>query len=287
MSLTNVTTPQSPGKGADPTLETPTPVAVRWVGGVIVFFLIDAVQLLLLVPDRSSQLFAWPIAPDFSAYVLASAYAAGAYFFVRVAMGASWDRVVAGFAPVTVFVWLVAIATLLHLDKFREGSLPFLAWFTLYVLSPFGIPLVAVLGSRAAGADGRGEPLPQALRVALAVVGGMVVAAALWVFVDPVAFVGDLPWPMTPLTTRVVMAVIALFGSVWVSVAIDGRRTAATIVLEAHVVGLAVMLGALVIAGVPTGQALAPVLLAGAAVMLVASIAIRVKWGATRAGMMR
>ena len=129
--------------------------------------------------------------------------------------------------------------------------------------------------------------MPQALRVALAVAGGVVVAAALWVFADPVAFVGDLPWPMTPLTTRVVMAVIALFGSVWVSVAIDGRRTAATIVLEAHAVGLAVMLGALVIAGVPTGQALAPVLLAGAAVMLVASIAIRVKWGATRAEVMR
>jgi hypothetical protein len=287
MSLTNVTTDQSPRKGADRTLETPTPVAVRWVGGVIVFFLIDAVQLLLLVPDRSSQLFAWPIAPDFSAYVLASAYSAGAYFFVRVAMGASWNRVVAGFAPVTVFVWLVAIATLLHLDRFREGSLPFLAWITLYVLSPFGIPLIAVLASRAAGADGGGERLPQALRIALGVAGGVVVAAALWVFADPVAFAGDLPWPMTPLTTRVVMSVIALFGSVWVSVAVDGRRTAATIVLEAHVVGLAVMLGALVIAGVPTGQPLAPVLLGGGAAMLVTSAVVRVKWGATRGRVMR
>src|SRR5215217_9255833 len=128
MSLTNVTPPETPRKGAGRTVEHATPVAVRWVAGVIVFFLVDAVQLLLLVPNRSSQLFAWPIAPDFSAYVLASASTAGAYFFVRVAMGAPWERVVAGFAPVTLFVWLVGIATLLHLDRFRDGSLPFLAW---------------------------------------------------------------------------------------------------------------------------------------------------------------
>ena len=129
---------------------------MRWIAGVIVFFLVDAIQLLLLVPNCSSQLFAWPIAPDFSAYVLASAYTAGAYFFVRVAMGAPWNRVVAGFAPVTVFVWLVAIATLLHLEEFCDGSLPFLAWACLYAASPFGIPRSPYLGSRAAGGDGSG-----------------------------------------------------------------------------------------------------------------------------------
>jgi hypothetical protein len=284
MSLTNVTPPETPRKGAGRTVEHATPVAVRWVAGVIVFFLVDAVQLLLLVPNRSSQLFAWPIAPDFSAYVLASAYTAGAYFFVRVAMGAPWERVVAGFAPVTLFVWLVGIATLLHLDRFRDGSLPFLAWVTLYAASPFGIPLLTYLASRAAGADGKGEPLPKVLRATMAATGSVVIAGALWVFADPTGFADDLPWPMTPLTTRAVMAVIALFGSVWVSVAIDGRRSAATVVLEAHALGLATMLGALTVAGVPTGR---PLLLIVAAVLLVGSLAIRLTQGATRAEVMR
>ena len=216
--------------------------------------------------------------------MLASAYTAGAYFFVRVAMGAPWNRVVAGFAPVTVFVWLVAIATLLHLDKFRDGSLPFLAWACLYAASPFGIPLVAYLGSRAAGGDGAGERLPDALRATMGATGALVIAGALWVFADPTGFVGDLPWPMTPLTTRVVMAVIALYGSVWASVAIDGRRSAATIVLEAHVLGLATMLGALIIGGVPTER---PLLLIVAAVLLLGSMTIRIRWGATRAEVMR
>jgi hypothetical protein len=287
MSATNVTPSQTVGKGGGTTLDPPTPVAVRWVAGVIVFFLVDAMQLLFLVPGRTNQLFAWPIAPDLSAYALASAYTAGAYFFVRVAMGARWSQIVAGFAPVTVFVLLLGLATLLHLDRFRQGSLPFVAWATLYAASPIGIPLIAVLASRAAGADGSGPRLPGALRVAMGAIGTLVVAGALWVFFDPVGFADDIPWVMTPLTTRVVMGVVALYGTVWVSVAVDGRRSAATIVLEAHSVGLAALLISLLVGGVSADRPLAPVLLAGAALMLVASLAVRVVWGATRAGVMR
>jgi hypothetical protein len=285
--VTNVTTPQSAGKGGGTTSSERAPLLVRCVAGVIVFFLVDAMQLLFLVPDRSNQLFAWPIAPDLSAYVLASAYTAGAYFFVRVALGARWDQIVAGFAPVTVFVLVLGLATLLHLDRFRQGSLPFVAWATLYAASPFGIPLIAVLASRAAGADGAGPRLPGAVRMGMAAVGTLVIAAALWVFFAPVRFAGDVPWPMTPLTTRVVMGVVALYGSVWVSVAVDGRRSAATVVLEAHALGLAAMLVALVVGGVSTDRPLAPVLLAGAALMLVGSLAIRSRCGATRAEVMR
>lgn len=292
---TKLTPPHTPGKGAATTVAPPSPTPIRWVAGVIVFFLIDAAQLLLLVPDRSDELFAWPIAPDLSAYVLASAYIAGAYFFVRVALGAPWNRVVAGFAPVTVFVWLVAIATLLHLDKFRDGSLPFLAWASLYAASPFGIPLLAVLASRMARRDeasggpgpGEGESLPRAVRGVLAAGGALVLGGALWVFVDPVGVAGDTPWVMTPLTTRVVASVIALFGSVWVSVAVDGRRSAATIVLEALVAGLTVMLAGVLLGGVGMDRPLAPVLVAGGAAMLAATLAIRLTSGATRARVMR
>jgi hypothetical protein len=284
---TKLTPPQTPGKGAATTVAPPSPTAIRWVAGVIVFFLIDAAQLLLLVPDRSDELFAWPIAPDLSAYVLASAYIAGAYFFVRVALGAPWNRVVAGFAPVTVFVWLVAIATLLHLDKFRDGSLPFLAWASLYAASPFGIPLLAVAASRMAGARPEGERLPRAVRGVLAAGGALVLAGALWVFADPVGVAGDTPWVMTPLTTRVVASVIALFGTVWVSVAVDGRRSAATIVLEALATGLTVMLAGVLLGGVGMDRALAPVLVGGGAAMLAATLAIRLTSGATRARVMR
>jgi hypothetical protein len=279
MSTTNLTAPPPVRKGGG---TTPTPVAVRWVAGAILFFLVDAVQLLVLLPDRSGELFAWPIAPALSAYVLASAYTAGGYFFVRVIIGAPWERIVAGFAPITTFVTLVGIATLLHLDRFREGSLPFLAWVALYAASPFGIPLLAVLASRRSGATGEGEPLPGAVRAVLAAGGGVVTLAALWLFADPTGVVGHWPWVMTPLTTRVMAAVIALYGVVWLSVAVDGRRAAATIVLESLAVGLTAMLVGVIAGGPEWSRSLAPVLVGGAAAMLVATLAIRLVWGATR-----
>src|SRR4051812_20781867 len=222
MSQTNVTAGPASRKGADrtPAASEPSPMFVRWVSGAILFFLIDAVQLLVLLPDRTGQLFAWPIAPALSAYVLASAYTAGGYFFVRVIMGAPWERVAAGFAPISVFVWLVALATVLHLDRFRDGSLPFLAWAALYAASPFGIPLLAVAASRAAHGTHAGERLPGGVRAVLAAGGAVVLAAALWLFADPAGFAGDWPWTMTPLTTRVMGAVIGLFGAVWLSVAV-------------------------------------------------------------------
>src|SRR3954451_8910053 len=270
------------GAGTPPAPPQPSPPIVRWAAGAILFFLVDAVQLLVLLPDRSDELFAWPIAPALSAYVLAAAYTAGGYFFVRVIMGAPWERVVAGFAPITAFVWLVALATVLHLDRFRDGSLPFLAWALLYAVSPFGIPLLAVVASRRAGATGEGEPLPRAVRGAMAAGGAVVVAMALWLFADPTGVAGDWPWTMTPLTTRVMAAVIALFGTVWLSVAVDGRRAAATVVLEALAVGLTVLLVGVIAGGPGWGRSLAPVLVGGAAVMLVATVLIRVACGATR-----
>jgi hypothetical protein len=257
----------------------PAPTVVRWAAGAIVFFLADAMQLLFLLPDRSGELFAWPIAPALSAYVLAAAYTAGAYFFARIALGAPWERVAAGLAPVTLFVWLLAAATLLHLDRFRTGTLPFVAWAALYTLAPLAIPSYLLLGPRLTGAGQAPQRLPTAVRAALATLGGAVVAAALLVFADPAAFAGGLPWAMTPLTARVVMAVVALFGAVWVSVAVDGRRSAASIVLEAQATGLAALLGGVLIGGVSVGHPPAAVLLVGAAVMLAATLAVRLRWG--------
>jgi hypothetical protein len=289
MSQTKLTARPSFREGADhtPAEPGPTPVLVRWVAGAILFFLIDAAQLLVLLPNRSSEVFAWPIAPALSAYVLASAYIAGGYFFVRVIMGAPWDRVVAGFAPISAFVWLVALATVLHLDRFRTGSVPFLAWAVLYAASPFGIPLLAFVASRRAGGTHAGERLPQGVRGVLAVGGGVVIAAALWLFADPTGFATDWAWTMTPLTTRVVASVLALYGAVWVSVAVDGRRAAATVVLEALAVGLTALLVGVIAGGPEWDRSLAPVLVGGAAVMLVATLAIRLRWGATRAEVAR
>jgi hypothetical protein len=212
------------------------------VAGFIVLILADAAQLLLFVPDRTAELFAWDIQPEATALVLASAYVGGGYFFVRVLFGAPWREVAPGFPPVIVFVWMAGAATFLHLDRFITGNLAFAAWIALYVVTPFAVPAL-YLHNRSRARPG--TPLARGLRLALAAAGGVVVLVGLVMLVAPDVAIDAWPWTLTALTARIIAAVVALFGSVWVAVAVDGTVEGSRIPLTAPVIGLAFFLIAL------------------------------------------
>lgn len=214
----------------------------RWVALAVIFFLADAIQLLLLLPDRTGELFAWAIDPQVTSLVLGSAYFAGAYFFVRVAMANAWRRVAAGFPAVIVFVWGAAAATALHFDRFLHDGLSFAAWVAIYAIAPFGLPVLYLRQCRKARVPVADTPMPARARLLLGGVGGAVVLLALLAFAVPAITIDLWPWTLTPLTARIVATVMALFGSLWASVAFSGGRTAARIPLEAHALGLAFLL---------------------------------------------
>lgn len=241
----------------------------RYIAGVILLFLVDAVQLLWLLPDRTDELWAWEIQPELTSMVLASAYAAGAYFFARVMFGAPWRRVAAGFPGVIAFVWIAAAATFLHLDRFIEENLAFAAWVALYTVTPIGIPLLYAYNERRAPRREAAPELARGVRVALSVAGAAVLLVGLAMLISPSTAMDVWPWTLTPLTARVMAAVVALYGSVWVAVALDGTRTGARIPLEAHAIGLVVLLAALFRENeAATGVA------AAAALMLAGSLAV-------------
>jgi hypothetical protein len=239
------------------------------VAGVLVLILADAAQLLAFYPDRTATLWAWTIDPPLTAMLLGSAYLGGGYFFVRVLFGAPWERVEAGFPPIILFVWMAAIATALHLDRFHEDSLPFAAWAALYVITPIGVPLLYLRNRRPIV----GPQLARGLRIALGAVGAAIVAGSLVLFVVPDVGVDGWPYPLTPLTTRITAAVLALYGAVWLSVALYGTSTAARIPLQSHALGLLVLVVAIVRGedAVDWGSALAPALVAVAAAMAAVS----------------
>ena len=106
-------------------------------------------------------------------------------------------------------------------------------------------------------------------------VGGAIVLAALLAFALPQAAMDVWPWTLTPLTARIVATVMALFGSLWVSVAMSGGKTAARIPLEAHGLGLGFLL---IAAGRGHGDIdwtnpLAAILVAGVAAMVLVDVA--------------
>jgi len=255
----------------------PTDLLTRAVAGFLVLILADAAQLLAFYPDRTDTLWAWTIDPPLTAMLLGTAYVAGGYFFARVLFGAPWERVAAGFPPVILFVWMAAIATALHLDRFHEDSLPFAAWAALYVITPIGVPLLFLHNRRPIS----GPPLPRGLRIALAVAGGAIVAGCLVLFAFPDVGIDNWPYTLTPLTARITAAVLSLYGSVWLTVAAFNSWTAARIPLQSHAIGLVVLIVAILRGedAVDWGNAIAPALVAVAAIM--ASVSALLSWKAT------
>ena len=122
-----------------------------------------------------------------------------------------------------------------------------------------------------------GEQLPGHLRLLLGAAGVTVVALGLIVYVAPTEAIDVWPWALTPLTARVVATVIALYGSVWLTVALRPDAAGARIPLDAQIIGLVFLLLAVARGGgaVDWDNPIAPLFVAAAAAMLATSATVR------------
>lgn len=218
----------------------------RVVAVVIVPFLAVAAFLLFVFPDRTGELFAWPISPPLSAYLLASAYGGGIWYFCRVAVVGRWHEVRHGFPAVTLFAGALLIATLLHLDRFSSNA-AFVVWIVLYASTPFAVAVVAIVQApRDPRSDPR-RPIARGPRVVLALIGLAAFAAGAAVFLFPEAAIPWWGWELTPLTAQVTGAVLSLTGVVNVAMLWDARPGAFRILFQAQLVSLAAIAASLVI----------------------------------------
>lgn len=174
---------------------------------------------LYLLSEQTSLYFAWTIKPPITAVFLG-----GGYLAVATALGLGLRE--SDWAPVRVGVWVVAtglvsilIASLLHLDKFHLHSPEWTArvwawsWLFLYVALVPG--LLAVLWAQwrqPRTESGLGTSLPTGLRVGQWVLGSMMAVMGLALFVAPGTAEQLWPWPLTPLTARMVGSFYLAFG---------------------------------------------------------------------------
>ncbi len=227
--------PTAPGHQAAPGNVLP---ATRWLALCIIPFLVVAALILWVWPDQTGRLFAWPIKPPMTALLLSTAYAGGIYFFTRVARARQWHRVKVGFLPVATFSSLLCVATVLHWDKFSHGHVSFWAWVTLYVVAP---PLVVVawwfnrrLDLRVRERDDPAIPL--ALRWLIGGSGLLIGALSLLLMIDPEVLIPVWPWKLTPLTARVMSAILGMQAVAFIGIARDERWSAARVMFEAELV---------------------------------------------------
>jgi hypothetical protein len=154
-------------------------------------FLLVAFVLLYVFPGETGRVFAWPIRPTMTPMVLASAYLGGFYFFVRVLVERRWGAVKLGFPAVALFATLLAIATVIHWDKFTHDHVVFWLWAGLYFTAP-GLVLAAWLVNRSVAAPPRDdEPrLDDLARWLVGLVGLAALVTGVAMFVAPTAVIG-------------------------------------------------------------------------------------------------
>jgi hypothetical protein len=221
--------------------------ATRVVAVVIVPFLVVAAFLLFVFPERTGELFAWAIAPPLSAYMLGSAYVGGIWFFVGVILTKRWHRVAAGFPAVVVFAGALLVATLLHLEKFSH-NLSFYTWVVLYATTPFAVAVLWWLQRRSddGAAETRDARVPRGVRAVMVAVGAASLVTGAILFLSPTLVIPIWAWDLTPLTARVLGAVLSLPGVVAVGFLRDDRWSSFRILFQAQLISLVAIVCSLI-----------------------------------------
>lgn len=170
---------------------------------VEVLFGLAAISVLGLRPEETATRFAWHIEPDVMAAALGGLYIATAPVLVLQASARRWEMIRVFVLPAIAFTTAELLATLLHLDRFSVGTLPFNVWVASYTLPPVIFLLGYLYHQRRAGSPVPGAGLPKWLRGILIVVGSLWTTSALVGFVFPAYLTNSFPWTLTPLTARV------------------------------------------------------------------------------------
>ena len=217
--------------------------STRILASIIVPILLAAFIMLFLFPDDTGTLFAWPIKPRMSAMMLGATYLGGAFFFTKVALAKNWHTVSLGFIPVTAFAGILGIATLLHWDLFTKGHISFILWAFLYLTLPIVIPIIWVINRLVNQREHElVEKLPQTFRWAYGILGSVLTFVSLLFLISPEFMIPTWPWPLSPLTSRVLSAMFALPGLVGISAAIDGRWSSVKIIFQSQALSIVLIL---------------------------------------------
>jgi hypothetical protein len=214
--------------------------ATRALAGFIVPFLLLGIYALYLRTDQTRQLWAWEIRSPMSALTLASAYAAGAYYFARAALARRWHHIGRGLLPVLAFATLMAVVTIVHWSLFLHRNIAFTLWVALYFATPWFVAAAWWHNRRqdTGRPDERDVIIPGPWRRASGGVGLLGLVGAGLLLLAPQPLIDSWAWPLTPLTARVLCVIFVLFFVYLVSLSADRRWSATRLNIESLAVGL-------------------------------------------------
>lgn len=206
---------------------TPISLPLRVWLVVEVFFGVAAVLSIGLAPDQTKANFAWPIQAVVMAAVLGGFYITSAPLFLLPLFAKRWEMIRVIVLPAILFTTVQLILTFLHWDKFSVGSTPFYVWFASYLLPPPIFLAIYLWQQRQAKGQSIpiSEPLAPTLRRLLVILGSIILAGAVLVFLVPSVLIPIFPWPLTPLTARTLTAWLMAVGGLLLMMARENDRT--------------------------------------------------------------
>lgn len=189
----------------------PTARFMWWLGAASLNLAGGIAILLIPLAGRTADFFAWTIAVPASAAFIGLFYLALAVMAVLGLRQPWWAPARAPVVSAVVFVALVLVTTLIHLDKFHLFSGGVLAravawiWLVVYVVTVPAYLLGFWRQRREPGGDPpRTVPPPPWTQVALGGLALVLTLAGLALFVAPPLGPSLWPWELTPLTARMI-----------------------------------------------------------------------------------
>ena len=173
--------------------------------GVLIPFTAIFGPLLILFSESTRDFWAWEITPAMSSVWVGAGYTFGAFAITTMIVAGRWRSAI--LPTVATFALSVGLlgATLLHLDRFFVGTLPFYVWLIIYIYLPIGLPLIYALNrGRDPGVQPNDLLVPQQLALGGGIGGVLIALFGLFMFFSPTALAESWPWQLTPLMSRVI-----------------------------------------------------------------------------------
>jgi hypothetical protein len=200
---------------------------------------------LYLLPGRARTDYAWKIVPPVNAAFIGAGFMAGTLATALVLFAAKRWRSFSTLPPALwVLATTLAVATLVHHDKFKFGYPPTWGWVVVYAGVPFAIPYLVARQRRNAEPEPDADPGLRATRNISAVLGVILVVGAAILYLFP-STRSHWPWALTPLLARAVAAWYAMVGTMLLACAFGLRRASEAFIPYATLAAWSLLLLAL------------------------------------------
>jgi len=193
--------------------------AVRLFMVAAAIFVASAGASLYFLSEATHLYFAWTIKPPVTASFLGGGYLAVTTALAFGLREHDWSRMRIGVTVVATGLPSILAASLLHLDKFHLHNAVWTAgfwawsWLFLYIILVPGLYLtLRAQRRRKAVATPPQSTLPAWMRLAMRVLGVLMLAMGALLFAVPGTAEQLWPWPLTPLTARMVGSFYLAFG---------------------------------------------------------------------------